>query len=131
MTIKKPNYQVNFSKPKSLNILLGFKSKIYIDPVNTSEDIIKVSLTNDLDIHCNLISSNSHVNGINKSILYSVSAYSVEVGAKIIVSEINPTLLPINTSVIDSIRFWIMDENEKLLNFNSETIILDCILAQV
>jgi hypothetical protein len=69
MTIKKLNYQVNFSKPNSLNIILGFKSKIYKEPVNTSEDIVKVSLTYDIDIHCNLISSNSYVNGINKAIL--------------------------------------------------------------
>jgi hypothetical protein len=131
MTIKKTGYQINFTKPKSLNIILGFKSKIYKDPVNTSEEIIKVTLTNDIDIHCNLISSNSYVNGINKPILYSVSAYSVDVGAKIIVSEIIPIYLPINTSVIDSIRFWIMDENEKLLNFNTEVIILECILTQL
>ncbi len=62
-----------------MNILLGFKSNIYKDLINTSEDIIKFSLTNDIDIHCNLISSNSYVNGINKSILYSGTWATVEI----------------------------------------------------
>jgi hypothetical protein len=131
LSIKNPNIRVDFTKPNSLNQILGFKSKIYSSPTNTSEDIIKVTLTNDIDVHCDLITSNSYVNGKNKPILYSISAYSVQVGAKIIVSEINPIFLPINTSTIDSIRFQILDDNEKLLDFNREVIILDCILTQV
>ena len=93
--------------------------------------IIKITMTNDIDIYCSLITSNSYVNGKNESILYSISAYSVQVGAKIIVSEINPIFLPINTSVIDTIRFRIMDDNKKLINFNGETVIIDCILTQI
>ena len=131
LSIKNPNIRVDFTKPKSLNTLLVFKPKIYSAQRNISDDIIKITLTNDIDIHCSLITSNSYVNGVPKSILYSVSAHSVQVGAKIIVSEINPIFLPINTSIIDSIRFQILDDNENLLNFNSETIILDCLLTQV
>ena len=131
LLIKKTGYQVNFTEPKSLNTLLGFKPQIYKQPMNISEDLIKITITNDIDIHCNLITSNSYVNGVNKPILYSISAYSTKVGAKIIVSEINPVFLPINKTVIDSIRFQILDDNEKLLNFSGETIILDCVLSQV
>lgn len=131
LSIKNPNIHIDFTRPNSLNKVLGFKPKIYSNPRSISEDIIKITLTNDIDIHCSLITSNSYVNGINKPILYSISAYSVQVGAKIIVSEINPIFLPINTSTIDSIRFQILDDNGKLLDFNSETIILDCLLSQV
>jgi hypothetical protein len=131
LSIKNPNIRIDFTKPNSLNKLLGFKPKVYQDTRNISEDIIKITLTNDIDIHCSLITSNSYVNGINKPILYSISAYSVQVGAKIIISEINPIFLPINTSTIDSIRFQILDDNGKLLDFNSEVIILDCLLSQV
>jgi hypothetical protein len=132
MTIKNPLFRVDFTKPNSLNTLLGFKPAVYSRAEQyTSDDIIKITLTNDIDIHCDLITSNSYVNGKNKPILYSVSAYSVPVGAKIIVSEINPIFLPINTTTIDSIRFQILDDKGKLLNFNGENIILDCLLTQV
>jgi hypothetical protein len=131
LSIKKSGYQVDFTKPKSLCSLLGFKPYVYKNSTNISEDLIKITLTNDIDIHCNLITSNSFVNGLNKPILNSISAYSVQVGAKIIVSEINPIFLPINTSTIDSIRFQILDDNEKLLNFSGEVVILDCNLSQV
>ena len=128
---KKPGYQVDFSRPNSLYILLGFKPRIYKNPINFSEDLIKITLTNDIDIHCNLINLNSYINGVTKPILYSISAYSVQVGAKIIVSEIQPLFLPINKTAIDSIRFQILDDNERLLNFSGEEIILDCVLSQV
>jgi hypothetical protein len=131
LSIKKANYQVDFTKPNSLSSLLGFKPGVYKSTTNVSDDLIKITLTNDIDIHCNLITSNSYVNGLNKPILYSISAYSVPVGAKIVVSEINPVFLPINKTVIDSIRFQILDDNEGLLNFSGETIIIDCLLSQV
>jgi hypothetical protein len=124
-------YRIDFTKPNSINTLLGFKPKIYQGAKNVSDDIIKITMTNDIDIYCSLITSNSYVNGKNESILYSISAYSVQVGAKIIVSEINPIFLPINASVIDTVRFQIMDDNKKLINFNGENIIIDCILTQI
>jgi hypothetical protein len=131
LKINNPVYRIDFTKPNSINTLLGFKPKIYQGSKDVSDDIIKITMTNDIDIYCSLITSNSYVNGKNESILYSVSAYSVQVGAKIIVSEINPLFLPINTSVIDTIRFQIMDDNKKLINFNGETLVIDCVLTQI
>jgi hypothetical protein len=125
------NYQVNFTVANSINSMLGFTSQIYSSGVNISQNIIQITLTNDIDIHCSLVTSNSYINGERKPILYSISAYSIQVGAKIIVSEINPIFLPLNTKRIDTIRFQIKDDNDNLLNFNGETIVIDCVIQQV
>jgi hypothetical protein len=131
MTINNSTYRVDFSKPNTFNTLLGFNPQVYSNTINISESIIMITLTNDIDIHCSLVTSNSYVNGERKPILYSLSAYSIPVGAKIILSELDAITIPLNTKTIDVVNFKIKDDNGKLLDFNGETIIIDCVIKQV
>jgi hypothetical protein len=130
MKILKPNFSIDFTKPNSINTLLGFDSKVYSKTENVSENIIQITEINDIDIYCDLITSNSYVNGERKSILYSLSAYNVPVGAKVIISEIDPIYLPINAKTIASISFQIRDDKGKLLDLKGETFIIECILRE-
>src|SRR5205085_11856304 len=58
-SVPNTNYSVDFTKPNSIRTILGFESKKYSQARNLSENTIKIELTNDINIHCNLITSNS------------------------------------------------------------------------
>ena len=131
MNITGAAYVVDFSVTGSLNSMLGFPNQMYLTGKHTSNDIILITMTNDIFIHCDLVNNNSYHNGKSSDILYTMPAYIVPVGAKQFVSEIDPVKLPLTTKTIPRLRIQIKDDNGKLLNFNGEAVSMEIIIHQV
>ena len=131
LSITNPRYSVDFSEPNTMRDILGFRPILYSGVENISEEIIKIVSVNNIYIHCDWVSSNSYLNGKMVNILYAIPAYTIGIGAKLAVSEINPLWLPLTRKSLDSIRFQIKDANGKLLNFNNEIISIQLVIQQI
>lgn len=113
-------YDVNFSKPKSIGTLLGFKGdkKYEAFKLHESNDIIQILRVETLNLECNLI-TNSYKNGTRSQILYSVNI-STPPGYKIRDHPVNLLFLPLNTREIDQIEIKLTDQNGKLVDLRGE-----------
>ena len=111
--------------------MLGFQPGLYNKEGKYSSqnkvDIIDISTIN---ITCDLIKG-SYANGVERNILYSFPINTVPFGYKIIERMSNPIYIPITRKLIESIKISIVDENDKLIDFNGETINLYLHLKQV
>ena len=124
------NYQVDFQPVNSLRILLGFASQIYTAAF-TSGPLIP-NITNSVDainINCSLLNSNNNlINNTPSQTLYQfVPQTSVGTNLSEQISQI--TFLPIsNSGSINSMRFFITDQNLNILNLNGENVSLSLVL---
>lgn len=116
----KSNKKIDFTKPKTIGSLLGFKPRILFPNVtHTSEKTINISKVNSISVECNLI-TNSYNNGKPVHILHTFYP-TVPPGYKIV--EIPRDIyLPINSKRINEIVLKIVDQNGKLVNFRNELI---------
>ena len=113
--------RINFNIDNSIASVLGFdKTKILSSGINKSEDIVKILEINSILVNCDII-SNSYLDGINSSIIYSFFP-NVIPGGKIIKEPSTITFLSINRSFIESIRIWLTDQDGKLIDFRGEKI---------
>ena len=103
-----------------LNTLLGFTNKGYPAGTHRSEKPVMITTTDKVHLKCDCVDG-SIVNGIREQILFSFNL-SAPPGYKII-KEPNFILYEkINKTRLDSIQFFLEDNNHNPVDFNSETL---------
>ena len=103
-----------------LNKLLGFTNKEYLAGTHISEKPVMITTTDKVHLKCDCVDG-SIVNGIREQILFSFNL-SAPPGYKII-KEPNIILYKkINKTRLDSIQFFLEDNNHNPVDFNSETL---------
>jgi hypothetical protein len=128
--ITNPNYQVDFGKPKTIKDLLGFDSKIIKSGYNISDKTVQITNTSAICLKCDLVSG-SYINGVESNLLFSVPAYLVPVGYKLVANPPNMFYLPINRKIISQISFRITDEEDNTLDFKGEEVVIALHIRQV
>ena len=103
-----------------LNKLLGFTNKEYPAGTHISEKPVMITTTDKVHLKCDCVDG-SIVNGIREQILFSFNLSSPP-GYKII-KEPNIILYKkINKTRLDSIQFFLEDNNHNRVDFNGETL---------
>ena len=103
-----------------LNELLGFTNTHYIQGTHISEKPVMITTTDKVHLKCDCVDG-SIVNGIREQILFSFNV-SAPPGYKII-KEPNIILYKkINKTRLDSIQFFLEDNNHNPVDFNGETL---------
>ena len=103
-----------------LNELLGFTDTNYIEGTHLSEKPVMITTTDKVHLKCDCVDG-SIVNGIREQILFSFNL-SAPPGYKII-KEPNIILYKkINKTRLDSIQFFLEDNNHNPVDFNGETL---------
>ena len=103
-----------------LNELLGFTNTHYIQGTHISEKPVMITTTDKVHLKCDCVDG-SIVNGIREQILFSF-ILSAPPGYKII-KEPNIILYKkINKTRLDSIQFFLEDNNHNPVDFNGETL---------
>ena len=103
-----------------LNKLLGFTKKEYPAGTHISEKPVMITTTDKVHLKCDCVDG-SIVNGIREQILFSFNL-SAPPGYKII-KEPNIILYKkINKTRLDSVQFFLEDNNHNPVDFNSETL---------
>jgi hypothetical protein len=120
LKISKPNYSVSFQGDSTLKEMLGFDSKIYGPGSHEGVNNVDILKVNSILVHCDLIGG-SYVNGQNFPTLYSFFA-NVPPGYKIVQSPHNLVYLPVTRHVINDMRVWLTDQNNRSLNLRGETV---------
>lgn len=126
----KASHEIDFEYDNSIRDILGFDKKIYSkNKVVESEHITKIMQVNTILIHCN-ISVGSYNNGKPSHTIHQFFP-TVPVGYKIVESP-NPVIyLPISTKTITNITIKILDQDDRPVSFNSETITVGLHLKKV
>ena len=103
-----------------LNELLGFTDTSYIEGTHISEKPVMITTTDKVHLKCDCVDG-SIVNGIREQNLFSFNL-SAPPGYKII-KEPNIILYKkINKTRLDSIQFFLEDNNHNPVDFNGETL---------
>ena len=112
------SYSIYFNS--ELNTLLGFTNKGYSSGTHKSEKPVTITTTDKVHLKCDCVYG-SIVNGIREQILFSFNL-SAPPGYKII-KEPNIILYKkINKTRLDSIQFFLEDNNHNPVDFNGETL---------
>lgn len=120
-TLIKSTHEIDFTPKESIGGLLGFEPKKYeANMWHLSQNITKIMKINSILVHCN-ISLGAYKNGQPGHIIHQFFP-TVPPGFKIVVAP-NPVIyLPISTKTITNITIKILDQADKPVSFQSETI---------
>ena len=113
---------VRFDEKSFFSTILGFTAGWDYKHYNKyiSQKIVSLSNTNKIHLKCNCIDG-SVVNGIRQPILYSFVLDKLP-GYKIFSEPETIHYKKINKSVLNTITFYLEDNNNKEINFNGETL---------
>ena len=95
-----------------------------------SSERLNITDIETINIECNLIQG-SYINGESSNILYTFPAFSVPLGYKIIEKPFSSIYFPLNVRTISEMRIKVIDQKERLINFNGEIININLHLRQV
>ena len=132
----KAGVKVDFKKERAFNFILGFKKEEYSKLSNISENRANINVDRGLiNIKTNLISSGmiSTENNMfeTKNILFSIPTFTVPSNYKIIETPAKPEYLLITSSTISEVCLQIVNENDKLYDFDGEKIVIKLHIKQV
>lgn len=117
----KATKDVDFTKPNTIGPVLGFNSQIVPKNIGKdSDNIADIMKLNSIMIECN-ITIGSFKNGEPVHIIYQFFP-NVPPGFKIVQSPDHVIYLPISVKTIRNITLKIIDQDEKLVNFQQETV---------
>ena len=113
---------LRFDKKSFFHTLLGFiPYSDYKSPgVYTSDKILNLNTTNKIHLKCDVIDG-SVVDGVRQPILYSF-VLDKKPGYKIFSEPETIHYKKINKSVLNTITFYLEDDNDKEVDFNGETL---------
>ena len=122
MVVKSGIIAIRFDEKSFFSTILGFTPgwdyKHYIK--NTSQKIVNLGSTNKIHLKCDCIDG-SLVNGIRQSILYSFVLDKLP-GYKVFSEPETIHYKKINKSVLNTITFYIENNDHKEVDFNQETL---------
>lgn len=124
--------KIDFTVPNTLGHLLGFSKKRILEKEETafSDSMIDIFPVNTIRIRCNLIESNYENGKSRGNIVYSFPLHT-PTGEKIV--QIPPQLrfYPLNSHTIKEIYVEIVDQDDRLINFEGETITMELYIKEV
>ena len=124
------NYKIDFSKSNTLRDVFGFDAQVLHFGRNVAQNTANITNLSTINVDCSFVKG-MYLNDKTSSILYSIPAYTVPVGFKIYEKESAPVYLPIIQNTISQYRIRIVDEDNKLINFNGEEISMLLHIKQV
>ena len=113
---------LRFDEKSFFNTILGFTSGWDYKSYNnyTSQKILNLSSTNKIHLECDAIDG-SVVNGVRQPILYSF-VLDKPSGYKVFCQPETIHYKKINKSILNTVTFYLEDDNNKEVNFNGETL---------
>ena len=111
---------MSFDVENSIANLLGFKKRMYPAGENIGEEIVNILQINSILVHMDIV-KNSFIKGVSEPVIYAFFP-NVQPGVKIVETPKNLVYLPITNNYITSIRVWLTDQDNKLLNTQGETL---------
>ena len=122
MVVRSGIIAIRFDEKSLFSTILGFTPgwdyKHYNQ--NLSQKIVNLSSTNKIHLKCDVING-SVVNGVRQPILYSF-VLDKPSGYKVFCQPETIHYKKINKSVLNTITFYLEDDNNKVVNFNGETL---------
>lgn len=118
--ITNEDYKIDFGCTNSIGSVLGFGNEIISKGKHKSPNIVKITDINSILVNVDFV-SNSYLNKNSTPTLYEFYP-KVGPGYKIIEEPNNFIYLPINRKRIDSVRFWLTDQNGRPIDLQGETI---------
>ena len=122
LVVKSGIITIRFDEKSFFSTVLGLTSawdyKHYNE--NTSQKILNLGSTNKIHLKCDVIDG-SVVNGLSQPILYS-SVLDKKSGHKVFSEPETIHCKKINKSVLNTITFYLEDDNNKQVDFNEETM---------
>ena len=118
--------KIDFTSKSSLGHLLGFNNKRIVDK-NTnghSDSIVDIFPVNAIRLRCNLIESNYENGKARGNIVYSFPL-NTPTGEKIVQIPAQHRYYPLNTHEIREIFIQIVDQDDRPVDFEGETITLE------
>ena len=111
-----------FDEKSFFSTILGFTSGWDYKHYNkyTSQEVVNLGSTNKIHLNCDCIDE-SVVNGISYSILFSF-VLDKKPGYKVLSKPETIHYKKINKSVLNTITFYLEDDNKKVVDFNGETL---------
>jgi hypothetical protein len=117
-----PNTIFNFADKDSIGKILGFSKQLTGSKTYISERMVNISHVNQFLVQCDIIKG-SFLNGKTLPVLYSFNP-AVPPGYQINEKPLVPVYMPITTNRIDTIRIWITDQENNILNLRGEQMTL-------
>ena len=129
VNISNTSYKVDFTVKDSVGSILGFDT-IISHGYNKSQKIVNITSINSVLVNVDIISG-SYVNGNQSPAIYSFSPNSVPPGYFISEHPNPPIYYPLNRSYINSIKVWLTDQNNNLIDLRGETITVRLCIREI
>ena len=119
-------HSINFTKEGSLGPLLGFAKTQYLEKnpheIYKSKYAFNIQPVSTICVECN-IATNAYLNNSLKHTIFEFFP-KVGPGKKIIEEPTNPIYLPVIVQTLDYLECRITDQNDKLIDFHGDEIVL-------
>src|SRR6266496_2086707 len=129
MIIKNDTYRVDFNVQNSIGKMLGFSPMILTAGYHKSPNFVDVNAITSIFVHIDIVSG-SFLNGSSSQIIYTF-APAVRPGAKIIEAPSPLEFLPIPQSMINSVRIWLTDEDNKPIDNIGEDLVVRLSIKEI
>ena len=122
LVVKEGIIDIRFDEKSFFNTVLGFTPGWDYKHYNkyTSQKILNLGSTNKIHLKCDVIDG-SVVNGLRQPILYSF-VIDKKPGYKVFSEPETNHYKKLNKSVLNTMTFYLEDENNKVVDINSETL---------
>ena len=117
------DWTLSFNVNNSIASILGFKkTDTFAGPkICVPDKIVMINTVDTLFFYCNIIEP-SHVNDKQRPLLY-VHPINVPPGYKMTpAAGKEPTFISTNANVLDYVRVWVLDRNDKYVDFRGEKL---------
>ena len=131
LVISNENYMVDFGVENSIASTLGFTNEKLGVGTHQSPNIIDIEKVNSILVHCDIIIG-TYVNTSRSHVIYNFTQ-RVSPGYKVI-ERPSPELifLPVvGRPDIQSIRIWLTDQDNELIDLMGEKITIDILIREV
>lgn len=128
--INQSGVKVYFNHENSLKDMLGFRSVVLQElGDNEGSNLVNILKVNSILVKCDVITG-SYVNSSQKPVIYSFFP-NVPPGYKIVETPGTPIYLPISDNNIESIRLWLTDQNNDMIDLRGETLTVWFVIRSV
>lgn len=112
---------VDFTQPNTIGELLGFSKRILsCNKTHISDQIVDIIRINSILIECNIVSG-SYINGKQSHTLFQFYP-KVQSGYKLAISPKTIIFLPVTVESIHELEIRVVDQENRLVNFQGEEI---------
>src|SRR5882757_1554854 len=129
VVIKNDVYKVNFGGKYTIGKLLGFTGVILNSGYHKSPKVVDITPISSILVNVDIING-SYYNGANANIIYTF-APAVKPGGKIIEKPNPHEYLPISLSIINSVRIWLTDQDQRPIDNRGEELVIRLTIREI